>query len=197
MLATESALLHEADPEPLHQTLSERRQRFEQLVLPHLGAAYNLARWLTRNDHDAQDVVQEAVLRAYRFFDGLRGEAKPWLLSIVRNSCFTWLHLNRPADLVGLDDDRVGLLPVDGDGPETRAARALDRRLLNDAIAALPTRFREVLILRELEDLPYKDIARIADVPIGTVMSRLARARRLLADALQAKYETQEAQVHK
>ena len=84
--------------------MSERRQRFERVVLPHLDAAYNLARWITRNDHDAQDVVQEAALRAFRFLEGLRGEAKPWLLAIVRNSCLSWLQVNRPADLAGFDD---------------------------------------------------------------------------------------------
>ena len=161
-----------------------RHGDFEQVVLPHLDAAYNLARWLTRNDHDAQDVAQEAVLRAYRFFDGLRGEPRPWLLAIVRNSCFTWLAANRPAETVGLEDGAVDLLPSEEDGPEVQAARNFDRRMLNDAIAGLPAQFREVLILRELEDLSYKDIARIADVPIGTVMSRLARARRLLAQSL-------------
>jgi RNA polymerase sigma-70 factor (ECF subfamily) len=177
--------------------LSERRQRFEQLVLPHFGAAYNLARWLTRNDHDAQDVVQEAVLRAYRFFDGLRGEPRPWLLSIVRNSFLTWLQINRPAATVGLDDGLIDLIPSDEDGPEVQAARSFDRKMLNEAIAALPVQFREVLILRELEDLSYKDIARIADVPIGTVMSRLARARRLLAESLGAPSNISGTQVHK
>ena len=154
--------------------------------MPHLDAAYNLARWLTRNDHDAQDVVQEAVLRAYRFFDGLRGEARPWLLSIVRNSFLTWLQANRPADTVGFDDGLVEFIPADEDGPEVLAARNFDRKMLNEAIAGLPLQFREALILRELEDLAYKDIARIVGVPIGTVMSRLARGRRLLAESLHA-----------
>lgn len=166
--------------------MSDRKQRFEHLVLPHLDAAYNLARWITRNDHDAQDVVQEAVLRAYRFFDGLRGEARPWLLSIVRNSCFTWLQINRPADMAGFDDHAVEMHPSEEDGPEVQAMRKFDRRMLNEAIAALPAHFREVLVLREMEDLSYREIARIADVPIGTVMSRLARARRLLAEAVGA-----------
>jgi len=120
------------------------------------------------------------VLRAYRFFDGLRGEPRPWLLAIVRNSCFTWFQTNRPADTVDFNDGIAELLPADDDGPEVQASRNCDRRMLNAAIATLPTRFREVLILRELEDLSYKDIARIADVPIGTVMSRLARARQAL-----------------
>src|SRR6266513_780340 len=175
----------------------EDRRRFERLVLPHLDAAYNLARWLTHNDHDAQDVVQEAVLRAFRFFDGLRGEAKPWLLSIVRNSFLTWLHINRPADTVELDDGLVDLIPPEDDGPEVLAARNFDRRMLNEAIAALPLQFREALILRELEDLSYKDIARITDVPMGTVMSRLARARRLLAESLGATLNISGTQVHK
>jgi RNA polymerase sigma-70 factor (ECF subfamily) len=164
--------------------LSARSQKFEQTVLPHLDAAYNLARWLTRNDHDAEDVVQEAMLRAFRFFDGLRGEPRPWLLAIVRNSCYTWLQVNRPAELSGFDDQVIYPEAVDEDGPEVQVARSMDRRLLNEAIAALPAQFREVLVLRELEDLSYRDIARIADIPIGTVMSRLARSRRLLAESM-------------
>ena len=166
--------------------MDERRQRFERVVMPHLDAAYNLARWITRNDHDAQDVAQEAVLRAYRFFDGLRGGAKPWLLAIVRNSCLSWLQVNRPADLAGFDDRAVETLASEEDGPETQAMRACDRRMLNEAIAALPAQFREVLVLRELEDMSYKEIARVADLPIGTVMSRLARARRLLGESVRA-----------
>ena len=166
--------------------MSDRKQRFERAVLIHLDAAYNLARWITRNDHDAQDVVQEAVLRAYRFFDGLRGEAKPWLLAIVRNSCLSWLQVNRPADLAGFDDRVVEIAAPEHEGPEAQAMRAIDRRMLNESIAALPAQFREVLVLREMEDMSYKEIARIADVPIGTVMSRLARARRLLGESVRA-----------
>jgi RNA polymerase sigma factor (sigma-70 family) len=161
--------------------LTDRRIRFEQQVLPHLDAAHNLARWLTRNDADAQDVVQEAVLRAYRFHDGLRGEPRPWLLSIVRNVAFSWLTRNRPSDVAPLPDDLVDENALD---PQILVGRAVDRRMLNEAISALPAQFREVLVLRELEDLPYKDIARIANIPIGTVMSRLARARRLLFDSM-------------
>ena len=166
--------------------MSERKLRFEQQVLPHLDAAFNLARWLTRNDHDAQDVMQEAMLRAFRYLGNLRGEAKPWLLAIVRNSCFTWLQVNRPVELAGFDDSTAELHPVDESSPEALALRQCDRRMLNEALAALSAQFREALILRELEDLSYKDIARITDVPIGTVMSRLARGRRLLAESLQA-----------
>ena len=151
-----------------------------------MDAAYNLARWLTRNDQDARDVVQESMLRAYRFFDGLRGEARPWLLALVRNACMSWLKANRPAELAGYDPAAPELELAEEDTPETLALRALDRRMLNEALAALPAHFREALILREMEDLPYKDIARITGAPIGTVMSRLARARRLLAASLHA-----------
>ena len=161
------------------------RRRFEQQVLPHIDAAFNLARWLTRNDHDAEDVVQDAMLRAYRHFEGLRGEARPWLLAIVRNACFSWMQRNRPAELAaGADEEAAEAATAPADGPEALLARELDRRMLNEAIAALPLQFREVLILRELEDLSYREIARIANVPIGTVMSRLARARRLLAESV-------------
>ncbi len=151
-----------------------------------MDAAYNLARWLTRNDQDARDVVQDAALRAYRFFDGLRGEAKPWLLTLVRNACMTWLKANRPAELAGMDPAAAELQLIEEETPETLALRALDRRMLNEALRALPAQFREALILREMEDLPYKDIARITSAPIGTVMSRLARGRRLLAESLRA-----------
>jgi RNA polymerase sigma-70 factor (ECF subfamily) len=161
-----------------------------------MDAAYNLARWLTRNDQDARDVVQDAALRAFRFLDGLRGEAKPWLLALVRNACFDWLQANRPAELSGADP---ASLPeaADEHTPETLAFRALDRRMLNEALAALPAHFREVLILRELEDLAYKDIARVTGAPIGTVMSRLARGRRLLADSLRTIVRASDPEVHK
>ena len=167
------------------------RQRFAQACLPHLDAAYNLARWLTRNDHDAEDVVQESYLRAFRFFDGFRGgEGRAWLLTIVRHTCYSWLEKNRPAEVsAGFDEeapagDRAGFDPdmmaAEGGNPEAIALQNAHRRILNQAIAALPLGFREVLILRELEDLSYKEIARVVDVPVGTVMSRLARARKLL-----------------
>ena len=160
-----------------------------------MDAAYNLARWLTRNDQDARDVVQEASLRAFRFLDGLRGDAKPWFLALVRNACFDWLKSNRPAEIAGGDE----ALPerADEHTPETLAFQALDRRMLNEALAALPAQFREALILRELEDLAYADIARITGAPIGTVMSRLARGRRLLADSLRTIVRASDPEVQK
>jgi RNA polymerase sigma-70 factor (ECF subfamily) len=166
----------------------EDRRRFERLVLPHLDAAYNLARWLTRNDHDAQDVVQDAMMRALRYIGSCRGDdAKAWLLQIVRNTCFTWLKLNRPAERLFLDEDGEALNEVPApaaDEPQSTAARNDERRRINDAIASLPAAYRDVLVLREIEDLPYGDIARIAGIPVGTVMSRLARARGLLRQML-------------
>jgi RNA polymerase sigma-70 factor, ECF subfamily len=170
---------------------NEKKRRFEEVALPHLNAAFNLARWLTRNDHDAEDVVQEAYMRAYRFFESFRGnEGRAWLLAVVRHTCYTWLEKNRPAEVsVEFDEEThgaqgaafdPGIAGADGGNPEAIALQNAHRRILNEAIAALPLGFREVLILRELEDMSYKEIARVIDVPIGTVMSRLARARKLL-----------------
>jgi len=159
--------------------------------MPHLDAAYNLARWLTRNEHDAQDVVQDAYLRALRYFGRFRGgEGRAWLLAIVRHTCYSWLEKNRPIEVTtgfdeaGTVDERAGFDPdmiaTEGTNPEAIALQNAHRRILNQAIATLPLGFREVLILRELEDMSYKEIARVIDAPIGTVMSRLARARKLL-----------------
>jgi len=163
--------------------------RFAASVLPHLDAAYNLARWLVRDAHDAQDVVQDALVRALRHFDGFRGgDPRPWLLAIVRNAAFAWLGARRPGEVEVRDDEldaalAVGAPPSD---PESLAIRRAERREIDAAIAALPIAFREALVLRELEELSYRDIARITDVPIGTVMSRLSRARHLLATALRS-----------
>jgi RNA polymerase sigma factor (sigma-70 family) len=166
-----------------------KARRFEQVVMPHLDAAYNLAYWITRSDADAQDVVQEACLRAFKYFDSFAGEnAQAWLLSIVRRSCFTWLKRNRPTEeTLGLDEehedgerDHAPLLASSyslGRDPETLLIEERDRRKLHEIIASLPADYREVIILREMEELSYRDIAEIAGIPIGTVMSRLARAR--------------------
>jgi RNA polymerase sigma-70 factor (ECF subfamily) len=167
----------------------DERRRFERMVLPHLDAAYNLARWLARNDDDAQDVVQDAAVRALRYFRTFRGEnARPWLLQIVRHACWTWLRENRPAELVHVDDEGNAPEPhaPPDDEPDAAALRRDERTRVNRALAALPVQFREVLVLRELEDLPYRDIAAIVDVPVGTVMSRLSRARAQMRDMLAA-----------
>ena len=163
--------------------------RFSAQVLPHLDAAYNLARWLVRDAHDAQDVVQDALVRALRHFDGFRGgDPRPWLLAIVRNAAFAWLGARRPGDAEVPDDELDAALAGDAPpaDPESLAIRRAQRREIDAAIAALPIVFREAVVLRELEDLSYRDIARITDVPIGTVMSRLSRARHLLAIALRS-----------
>jgi RNA polymerase sigma-70 factor (ECF subfamily) len=170
-------------------TDEETRRRFEALALPHLNAAFNLARWLMRNDHDAEDAVQEACLRALRYFASFRGDqVRPWLLQIVRHSCYAWLKTNRGAEVVAFDDEGdeavQSIAAPAADEPYAAAVRRADRAQINAAIAALPIAYREVLVLRELEDMAYKDIARIADIPIGTVMSRLSRARALLREAL-------------
>ena len=156
--------------------------QFGELVLPHLDAGYNLARWLTRNSQDAEDVVQDACVRALKYLGALRGsDARAWFLTIVRNAFYDWSKRNRPAQEVPDDGSTLDLAedPTAID-PEQAAVRSSDARVLSEAIEQLPDAFREVLILRELEDLSYKEIARIANIPIGTVMSRLARARSLL-----------------
>lgn len=154
-------------------------------MLPHLSAAYNLARWLTRNDDDAKDVVQEAYLRAFRFFESYRGEnARAWLLTIVRNTCFTWKGAQLTPHHEEFDEnlaehDSAGR--QNGfDDPALASQRAEDIATLNAALDALPIEFREVIVLREIEGCSYKEIAQIIGAPIGTVMSRLARARALL-----------------
>lgn len=173
----------------LKVAMSGDRQRFEALALPHMDAAYNLARWLAGSQADAEDVVQEAMLRAFKAFDGFRGDsAKAWLLTIVRNCWRNRLADQRrraQAPLDAEDGDRP--LVFDGPDPEAEALRASDRRRLDAIIAGLPAEFREVLILREMEDLSYREIAEATGAPIGTVMSRLARARALLKDQWLAK----------
>jgi len=162
--------------------------RFREVVLVHLDAAYNLARWLSRSDTDAEDIVQDACLRALRSFDGFRGDsARPWLLAIVRNATYDWLRQNRKgAQEEPYDEefhgglDTVSFAAADTPGPEAKLERAELRRQIDDALARLPVAFREVVVLRDIEDLSYREIADVAQIPIGTVMSRLARGRRLL-----------------
>jgi RNA polymerase sigma-70 factor (ECF subfamily) len=158
---------------------------FEEAVLPHLDATYNLARWLTRNEQDAQDAVQEAYLRALRFFPGFRGgDARAWLMKIVRNTCYTWLHTNRPLqDATEFDEN---LFPPDScaPNPEEVVLQNDSGALMRKALEKLPPNFREVLILRELEGMSYKEIAEITGMPAGTVMSSLSRARGRLRQAL-------------
>jgi RNA polymerase sigma-70 factor (ECF subfamily) len=159
------------------------RLRFEQLVLPHLDAAFNLARWILRGRADAEDVAQEAMLRAFRFFRGFHGgDARAWLLQIVRNSCYTWLEKNRPMELSIEFDEQ--LYPQPSVTPESLAIAGDNRERLTRALEDLPPRFREVLVLRELEGCSYKEIAAITSMPIGSVMSALARARQRLQRTL-------------
>ena len=171
---------------------------FEEAVMPHIDAAYNLARWLTRNDADAQDMVQEAYLRALRFFSGFRGtDARAWLLTIVRNTCYTWLRRNRSPELSCDFYEVVLTRASEGPNPETEQLMKAQAQLVNEAIEKLPIEFREVVVLRELEELSYKEIAVVLGVPIGTVMSRLARARKRLMLLLQGeRIEHREAAHH-
>jgi RNA polymerase sigma-70 factor (ECF subfamily) len=165
--------------------MGETTTRFEEQMLPHLAAAYNLARHLTRNEHDAEDVVQEAYLRALRHFDSFRGQhPKAWLLAIVRHTTYSRRRRDQVAAITTEFNEELHSDALEGAGPE----RDLDRRetaaRLESALDGLPPQFREVLVLRELEDLPYEEIGRIVRAPIGTVMSRLSRARARLAQAL-------------
>jgi len=158
---------------------------FEKAVLPHLDAAYNLARWLTRNDADAEDVVQEAYLRAFRFFGGFHGEnGRAWLLGIVRNTSYTWMQQNRSPELNMPLDDELHEVKGNDLNPEALLLQKADAQMLRQAVEELPVEFREVLVLRELDEMSYKQIAVLADLPLGTVMSRLARARKRLQQIL-------------
>jgi RNA polymerase sigma-70 factor (ECF subfamily) len=165
---------------------------FEKAVLPHLDAAYNLARWLTRNDADAEDVVQEAYLRAFRFFDGFHGEdGRAWLLGIVRNTTYTWMQRNRSPELNMPLDDEVHEVKGNDLNPEALLLQKADAHMLRQAVEELPIEFREVLVLRELDEMSYKQIAAVADLPLGTVMSRLARGRKRLQQILASPTQTE------
>jgi RNA polymerase sigma-70 factor (ECF subfamily) len=171
----------------------EKRARFERLVLPHLDAAYSLATWLVRDDAQAEEAVQDSYLRAFRYFDSLRGDdARPWLLGIVRNTCYSLLQRARqdgaplPFDEEGCGEDAVAAgavvsFPVN---PEAAAIREADCESVRSALRALPVEFREAVVLREIHGFSYREIAAACEVPIGTVMSRIARGRRLLQQAL-------------
>ena len=163
----------------------KRARTFEVLVLPHLDAAHNLARWLTQNGKDAEDIVQEAYLRAFKFYGTFRGgNSRAWLLTIVRNTCYTWLQQNKANNSMTSFDEEIHGTELDSPNPETILLENLNAQLLKDALGTLPVEFREVLVLRELEGYSYKEIAGVIDVPMGTVMSRLARARKQLEQAL-------------
>ncbi len=160
-------------------------ESFERLVLPHLDDAYALACHLLRDEHDAQDVVQEAVLRALRYFDGYRdGDARAWLLAIVRNCCHTWYRRHR-ADRLSVSYAEAETSPqLHGAAADAGAIRSSESAAIDRAVASLPPEFREVIVLRELHELSYREISQVTGVPMGTVMSRLARARKRLASSL-------------
>jgi RNA polymerase sigma-70 factor (ECF subfamily) len=180
----------------------DRRRRFELLALPHLDAAYNLARWLAGNTTDAEDVVQDAYLRAYRYFDSFQGgNFRVWLLTIVRNAFMTWVKENRSGRMMFVPDTPVadnadreetmwGSRPRD---PESLLLESIDSQTLSRLMEQLPTEYREVLLLREVEDLAYKEIAEVTGMPIGTVMSRLSRARLGLRKLWLAQANTEDA----
>jgi RNA polymerase sigma-70 factor, ECF subfamily len=167
--------------------------RFEAIVLPHLDAAYTLARYLTRHEHDAQDVVQDAYLRALKYFDGFRGaeaaDGRAWLLAIVRNTAFTWRRRYHQEASAAEFDEQLHSEAVAEVHPETELVGASSRESLHQAIDRLPPEFREVIVLRELQGLSYKEIGEVTGVPVGTVMSRLSRARSRLQRALYAEQE--------
>lgn len=158
---------------------------FDQVVMPHLDAAYNLAHWLVRNTHDAEDIVQESYLRALKFFGGYQGgDSRAWVLKIVRNTSYSFLEKNRPTGLAEEFDEKIHTADTERPDAETALLRSSDSRMLRKALAELPVTFREVLVLRELEDMSYKEIAEVMDAPIGTVMSGLARGRAQLREQL-------------
>jgi len=165
----------------------DKLARFEQSIMPHMNAAYTLARWLASNDSDAQDVVQEAYLRAFKFFAGFRGgNSRAWLLRIVRNAFYDWLKQNRGEERKEPFDEELHDTMDERRGPDTLLLEKADHELVHKAIASLPVEFREILVLRELEGFSYKEISEVANIPPGTVMSRLARGREQLRSLLLA-----------
>jgi RNA polymerase sigma-70 factor (ECF subfamily) len=169
--------------------------RFEEIALPHLTAAYNLARWLVHNQQDAEDLVQEAFLRAFKSFSGYYGgNSRAWLLTIVRNTCYTWLQQNRSMRLAESVEDNLNEMPLDLADPEMLLLQSVDVQMVRQALKDLPAEFCEVVVLREMEGLSYKEIANVVDLPLGTVMSRLARGRKRL-QVLLAKHMGKEASI--
>lgn len=159
----------------------EKVAHFEALVLPHLDAAYNLARWMARNRSDGEDVAQEAMLRAFRFFDTFRGEdARVWLLTIVRNTYLTWIRRELPRQNSAEFDERMHTDLEFSLTPETEVLRQATAEQVRRAIESLPAEYREVILMREIEQLSYKEIAAVTKSPLGTVMSRISRARSML-----------------
>jgi RNA polymerase sigma factor (sigma-70 family) len=164
------------------QVLKGKHELFEKTVMPYLNSAYNLARWLTRNEHDAEDIVQDAFLRALRSFDTFTTgrDARAWLLTIVRNCCRTWHSRNRSLEAATERDAELQPEVAEWSNPEAILLKSVNSELIRRAMEQLPLEYREILILRELEELSYKEIAQILGVPLGTVMSRISRARREL-----------------
>lgn len=161
------------------------RAHFEEMALPHLDAAYNLARWLTHDPHDAEDVVQEAYFRAFKFFHGFRGgDGRAWLLTIVRHTCYTWLQQHRGRQLSTSFNEEMHSGEGETLNPERLFLQRADSQMLREAMEALPVDFREVIVLREMEGLSYQEIAVVINAPVGTVMSRLARGRKRLQQHL-------------
>jgi RNA polymerase sigma-70 factor (ECF subfamily) len=172
----------------------DHHQRFARLVLPHLGDAYSLARWIAANRADAEDIVQEASLRAFRAIANVaEGNSRAWLLTIVRNTAYTWLRTNRPSALMLVDDlgklesEQVGTTNLDSGTPETALIAKTEAASLEAAIAELPPAYRETLVLRDVQGLGYREISQVTGVPIGTVMSRLARGRAQVIKTIGAK----------
>jgi RNA polymerase sigma-70 factor (ECF subfamily) len=165
---------------------------YEEALLPHLDAAYNLARWLTRNERDAEDVVQEAYLRAIKHFNTFKGDnARPWILAIVRNTYYTWIRRNRISETLTPFDEEQDVHISDAPDPEMLMLQESDKQLVRRALRKLPTEFLEVIVLKEFEELSYQQIADLAQIPLGTVMSRLSRARKRLAQLI-SNYHTRE-----
>ncbi|MEO5658721.1 MAG: sigma-70 family RNA polymerase sigma factor [Polaromonas sp.] len=173
------------------RTANDSTRQFEEVMLPHLNAAYSLARWIVRDSQQAEDLVQEAYLRAFRYFNRFHGEdARPWLLKIVRNTCYSWLQANREMSNVMEFRNDENIIDVSnsndsfGGNPESLLLRKARREEVLAAVEALPLPFREVIVLREMEEMTYEFIAEVMNIPVGTVMSRLSRARALLRKSL-------------